>query len=106
MNTFEALAVDKRREILTLLAQKDRMSATDISNQFNVSAPAISQHLKVLRDARLVSVVKNGQQRLYRIDFNGIQELESWLQRLKQEWEERLDHLNEYVKSLQEKGEM
>lgn len=106
MNTFEALAVKKRRDILTLLSQKDTMSSTEISNQFNISAPAISQHLKILRDAQLVTVTKVGQQRLYKINFKGIRELESWIKTIKREWEERLDNLNDYVKSLQEKGDI
>lgn len=105
MNAFAALAVDKRRDILTLLSKKDMMSATDISKQFKISAAGISQHLKILRDAQLVTVTKHGQHRLYRINFKGIHDLESWVNHIKQEWEERLDNLNDYVMSLQKKGE-
>lgn len=105
MNAFSALAVENRRKILMLLSKRNTMTATDISQEFEISPPAVSQHLKILRDARLVTVIKNGQQRLYRIDFHGIQEIDAWLKGIRQEWEDRLDHLNEYVKTLQNKGE-
>lgn len=105
MNAFEALAVDNRRKIISLLSHHKVMTATDICQEFNISPPAVSQHLKILRQARLVKVEKNGQQRLYRIDLNGIQEIDHWLNQIKQEWEDHLDNLNNYVKMLQKKGE-
>ena len=59
MNTydiFNALAEPTRRDIIEMLATKGQLSASDISTSFKVSAPAISQHLKVLREARLVTM--------------------------------------------------
>lgn len=102
MTAFEALAVENRRKIVTLLSTHASMSATDICHQFDISPPAVSQHLKVLREARLVTVVKAGQKRLYRLDMNGIQEMESWLVSIKREWEDRLDSLNSYIQTLKQ----
>src|SRR5581483_8359054 len=98
MDMFSALGQPTRREIIELLAQKGQLSATDISQRFDMSAPAISQHLKVLHASNLVSVEKKAQQRLYKINPNAIEELDKWFRKLKKEWEERLDRLDILLK--------
>ena len=60
MDKFTALAEPNRRRIIELIASNAEMSASEISNQFDISAPAISQHLKILREAKLVSMEKTG----------------------------------------------
>lgn len=94
MDIFAALADPTRRTILELLAQKNELPATDIYNTFQVSHPAISQHLKVLRDAELVTVKKKSQQRIYKINPKKLSELEKWVKRLELDWEKRLDRLD------------
>lgn len=94
MDIFYALSAPTRRTILELLAEKGRLSATDISDKFNASPPAISQHLKVLRETGLVKVEKRGQQRMYLIDPNAMLELAEWTGRITRQWNERFSRLD------------
>lgn len=97
MDMFSALADPNRRSIIELLAAKGQLSATDISGRFSVSAPAISQHLKILKEADLVEVEKRAQMRLYRINPAKIEELDRWLKKLKKNWEARFERLDELL---------
>ena len=94
MDTFNALADPTRRHILEMLASKGRLSATAIAVKFKSSPPAISQHLKALREAKLVSVEKRAQQRLYQINPKKMEEIEHWVHQLAQQWKERFDRLD------------
>jgi DNA-binding transcriptional ArsR family regulator len=104
MDIFYALAEPTRRKILELLARKGQLSATEIYENFPVSPPAISQHLKVLREARLVKMEKRAQQHLYRINPDAMLELEDWARQLAQLWSQRFDALDELVKAEKEKN--
>ena|ERR1700722_18870158 len=81
MDIFTALAEPTRRSIIEMLAEKGELSATDISDKFDSSPPAISQHLKVLREAKLVHMEKRSRQRIYRINPNAMNEFEVWMKR-------------------------
>ncbi|MCI0394983.1 MAG: metalloregulator ArsR/SmtB family transcription factor [Chloroflexi bacterium] len=94
MDTFAALADPTRRKIMELLARYGQLAATEISEQFPVSAQAISQHLKILREAKLVQVEKRAQQRIYRINPEAMLELEAWARQLRQLWNQRFDALD------------
>ncbi len=91
MEVFEAIAQPKRREILRLLAGGER-SAGEVASQFSVTQPAISQHLRALKDAGLVSERRDGTRRLYSVRPEGLADLNDFLaeilparlQRLKQ----------------------
>ncbi len=85
MQTFAALADPTRRRIVEILASGP-LSAGDIAAHFTLSAPAISQHLKALRKARLVRVRPLAQQRIYELDPAGIGELAEWLQSIRAFW--------------------
>lgn len=78
MEVFEAVAQPKRREILRLLAGGE-LSAGEIASHFEVTQPAISQHLKVLRDVGLVNERREGTKRLLSVRPEGLQELDSFL---------------------------
>jgi DNA-binding transcriptional ArsR family regulator len=92
MSPFHALSDPTRRQIVELLGRGER-SAGSIGTEFAVSAPAISQHLRVLREARLVRVRAQGQQRIYSLDPDGIAEIDAWLSRVREFWNPRLDAL-------------
>jgi DNA-binding transcriptional ArsR family regulator len=92
METLAALADPTRRRIVEMLAERDR-TAGEIVGEFSMSAPAISQHLKVLRDAKLVTSRVHGKQRIQSLDFRGFREMEAWIARTKRVWESRLDAL-------------
>ncbi len=94
MDTFSALADPTRRHIIELLAANGELSATTISNKFRISAPAISQHLKILREAKLVTMKRKAQQRLYQINPDKVNELEEWIAQLRKTWEERFTLLD------------
>jgi len=94
---FYALAEPTRRDIIELLASNGQLSATDIYDNFAVSAPAISQHLKVLREANFVRVEKRAQQRIYRINPEAMSEIEEWVQKMTKQWNARFNVLDKIL---------
>src|ERR1700736_2215158 len=78
MEVFEAIAQPKRREILRLLAEGE-LSAGQVASRFPVTQPAISQHLKVLRETGLISERRDGTRRLYSVRPEGLADLHSFL---------------------------
>jgi len=94
MDKFGALSDPTRRSIVEMLARKGALSATDISKQFRMSPPAVSQHLKVLREARLVQMEKRAQQRIYRVNPDAVHELEDWARQLVELFNQRFDALD------------
>jgi DNA-binding transcriptional ArsR family regulator len=97
MDMFSALAEPTRRNILELLATSGQLSSSDISDKFHISSPAISQHLKILREANLVSVEKRAQQRIYSVNLGAIDELEEWIKKMRKTWDERFDALDKIL---------
>lgn len=98
MDRFTALADPTRRAILEMLSVRGEMAAGDIAAQFEMSAPAVSQHLKVLREAGLVLVERRAQQRIYRLNTAAMREIEEWAGRMQRVWEHRLDALEAFLK--------
>jgi DNA-binding transcriptional ArsR family regulator len=78
MEVFDAIAQPTRREILRLLAQSE-LSVGAVASHFDVTQPAISQHLKVLKEAGLVEERRDGTRRLYRVRAEGLDDLHSFL---------------------------
>ena len=78
MEVFEAIAQPKRREILRLLADGER-SATEVASKFAVTQPAISQHLKILRETGLIAERRDGTRRLYSVRAEGLSDLHGFL---------------------------
>jgi DNA-binding transcriptional ArsR family regulator len=103
MDKFYALAEPTRRKIIELLASRGALSATEICEQFTISPQAISQHLKVLREAGLVQVEKRAQQRIYRINPQAMVELEDWARQLTELWSQRLEALEAVVQAEKQK---
>ena len=92
MLSFAALADPTRRRIVEMLA-RGPLSAGEIAARFTISASAVSQHLKVLRGARLVRARVAAQQRIYELDTEGLVEIEGWLDGVGPLWQKRLDAL-------------
>src|SRR5580658_9531840 len=97
MLAFEALADSTRRQIVEMLSQRE-LSAGEIAGKFEMSAPAISQHLKVLRESHVVNVRIAAQRRIYSIDPAGLAEIDDWLERVRRFWTGRLDTLENQLK--------
>jgi DNA-binding transcriptional ArsR family regulator len=94
---FAALADPTRCRIVELLATGER-PAGEIANKFDVSQPAISQHLKVLREAHLVRVRIDAQKRMYQLDPAGFAEIDRWLSKVRRFWPARLDALEKELR--------
>ena len=103
MDMFVALSDPTRRAILEILATRGELSATAIYEQFSVSPQAISQHLKVLREANLVVMEKHAQKHLYRLNPQTLSEFEAWVKQMQQRWEERFAALDAILESEKQK---
>jgi DNA-binding transcriptional ArsR family regulator len=99
MDTLTALAVPVRRTIIELLARRGRLSVAEISQQFDITSSAISQHLGVLREARLVKVNRQAQQRLYELNPEALADIEAWAKTTRLLWETKLDHLDKLIQA-------
>ena len=100
MTPFEAVAEPNRRRILELLRGGER-PAGDLVEAMGLSQPGVSKHLKLLREAGLVSVRPDGQRRLYRLEPDELAELDAWLKPFRQFWAGRLDALEEHLEKEQ-----
>lgn len=105
MDAFTALAEPTRRNILEMLAAKGNLTATDIYKKFKATPPAISQHLKVLREANLVRVEKRAQKRIYYVNPEPMHELEIWIKRFTKYWDDRYDALDKVLEKEKAKLE-
>ncbi|HTL66860.1 MAG TPA: metalloregulator ArsR/SmtB family transcription factor [Lacunisphaera sp.] len=104
MQSLLAIADPTRRRIVELLAQGDRTSG-ELVDEFDLSAPAISQHLNVLREAGLVTTRVEGQRRIQTLNPAGFDELEAWLERTRSFWSQRLDALERELKADEERND-
>lgn len=96
MHAFDILGDPVRRRILELLADGEQTSGaiTDaIRAEFGLSQPAVSQHLRVLRDSGFASVRPEGARRFYAVEPAPLSEVDAWLDRFRRLWEQRLDAL-------------
>ncbi|ONI85351.1 transcriptional regulator [Actinosynnema sp. ALI-1.44] len=96
MEVFEALADPTRRRLLELVADGEH-TAGELAAEFVVSRPAISRHLRVLREAGLVACRTEAQRRLYRLDPAPLAEAGAWLERTRSNWASRLDALTQHL---------
>jgi DNA-binding transcriptional ArsR family regulator len=92
MNGLTALADPTRQRIMTMLAA-GALSSGDIARRFEMTAPAVSQHLKTLREAKLVKVRAQAQKRFYELDPEGVGEVADWVNDLRKFWANKLDAL-------------
>ncbi len=104
MDAFAALADRTRRNIVEALATGER-SFGELADRFEMSRPAVSQHLKVLREAGLVNVRAEAQRRIYRLDDDALSDIEGWLERVRQFWNPRLDELERVLNKGDEDNE-
>ncbi|OZM81999.1 helix-turn-helix transcriptional regulator [Pseudonocardia sp. MH-G8] len=93
---FEALADPTRRRILELVASGER-TAGELAAEFATSRPAVSRHLRVLRDAGLVAWRGDAQRRLYRLDAAPLADAGAWIERTRSNWATRLDAFEKHL---------
>jgi DNA-binding transcriptional ArsR family regulator len=97
---FAALASPVRREVLRLLRESGPRPAGELAAQFAMARPSFSEHLRVLREAGLVSETRAGRQRLYRLEGAALYEVQEWLHPFERFWRERLAGLRDVLDSL------
>jgi DNA-binding transcriptional ArsR family regulator len=95
-DVFHAIAHPARRTILVTLKDGER-AASDLAEPFHMSFAAVSQHLRVLEEAKLVSIRRNGRQRLYRLHPRPLQDVVNWIDEFAAFFGQRLDALGEYL---------
>jgi DNA-binding transcriptional ArsR family regulator len=102
---FNAIAEADRREILDALMAGEKAVGT-IVNDVAMSQPQVSKHLRVLSEVGLVRCRADGRRRLYRLEPARLRPLHDWLAKYEQAWNERMDRIDEYLKELQQQGEL
>ncbi len=103
MPVFDVLAEPNRRQILDLLRDGER-PVGELVGQLGVSQPAVSKHLRILREAGLVEVRGDAQRRLYRVRPEPLQAIDEWLAPYRRLWSERLDALERHLETINDDG--
>ena len=98
MTLFDVLSDGSRRQILDLLLERER-SVSELVGSLGMSQPAVSKHLRVLRDAGLVNVRVDAQRRWYGLDPRPLAEVDAWLAPYRRYWADRLDDLERHLDS-------
>jgi DNA-binding transcriptional ArsR family regulator len=96
MHAFEVLGDPVRRRILELIAEDERSSgavSAAIQKEFGITQPAVSQHLRVLREAGFATVRPDGARRLYAVSPEALRDVDAWLDRFRRTWTPHLDAL-------------
>lgn len=98
MDAFHALAEPRRRRVVEILARRGKLSASQISREFDVTPQAISQHLRVLREANVLLMEKRAQRRLYTFNPQSTTQIQVWTDQMARLWRSRLDRLDKALK--------
>jgi len=100
--TFELLAEPNRRRILDLLRDGER-PVGELVDRLSMSQPAVSKHLRVLRDSGLVDVRVDAQRRVYRLRPEPLREVDAWIEPYRRLWDQRLDRLERHLQRMKGK---
>jgi DNA-binding transcriptional ArsR family regulator len=101
-DVFQAISDPNRRAILSLLAQQ-RLTLNGVAENFRISRPAISRHIRILKECGLVVVIPQGRERYCEARFDKLNEVSDWLEKYRQMWEQRFDRLDDVLLELQKK---
>ncbi len=96
--SFKALADPSRREILMHLSKQD-MTIKEVSEHFDMTRAAIKKHLNVLEQGKLISVTKNGRERINKLETKGLNTITDWLGYFDQFWDKKLDNLRKAIEN-------
>ncbi len=99
---FQAIADPNRRAIIGLLANQ-RLTVNAVAEHFPISRPAVSRHIKILKECGLVVVRKQGRERYCELRLDRLNEVAEWVEQSRKVWNRRLDRLDEYLSELQKK---
>lgn len=101
-DAFQAIADPTRREIIALLAN-EVLNLNAVAENFEISRPAISKHIKVLTECGLVEIKKRGRERYCMAKLEPLNEVADWVQQYRQFWEGKFDAMENYINKLQAK---
>jgi DNA-binding transcriptional ArsR family regulator len=101
--TFELVAEPTRRRILDLLRLRAR-PVGELVKLLGLSQPGVSKHLRLLREAGLVQVRRDGQRRWYELDPEPLAELDEWLEPYRELWDDRLDRLERHLEETRKES--
>ena len=96
-DAFQAIADPTRREIIQLLANQP-MNLNTVAEQFNISRPAISKHIKILSECGLIIINQKGRERYCEARLNKLREVSGWVEQYRSFWTEKLDALDRHLK--------
>ncbi|WP_240486165.1 ArsR/SmtB family transcription factor [Aquimarina atlantica] len=102
-DVFQAIADPVRREIIELLAD-ETLTVNTVAQKFDVSRPAISKHLKILKECGIITINKQGRERLCQIQPKNLIPAFLWIEQYRNLWEDRLDSFENYLTKLQTKN--
>jgi len=98
VDAFSVLAEPHRRRVVEILAQRGTLSASEICDEFDVTPQAISQHLRVLREANVIRMEKRAQRRLYAFNPRSMNPIQVWTAHMAKLWNGRLERLDKALK--------
>ena len=101
-DVFQAIADPTRREIINLIAHNE-MNLNSIVDNFNISRPSISQHVKILHECGIILIEKRGRERYCKIQPANLKEVAEWVEPFRDLWEQKLDSFERYLDKLQTK---
>jgi DNA-binding transcriptional ArsR family regulator len=104
-DVFNAIGDVHRREILDSLISGEKAVGA-LVNDLSISQPQVSRHLRVLSEVGLVRCRAEGRRRLYRLEPEHLRPFREWLVKYEQAWNERMDRLGDYLKELQQEGDL
>lgn len=102
-DVFQAIADPTRRDILHLISNQS-LNLNAVSDQFNISRPAVSKHIKILTECGLVTINQIGRDRFCEARLDKLAEVSVWVEQYKKFWEVKLDSLEGYLNQLQSKN--
>ncbi len=101
-DVYQAIADPVRRDILDLLAD-ETLTVNEVADKFEISRPAISKHLKILKECGLIEINQKGRERYCEIQGQNLIPAFLWMEKHRSLWEERLDHFEDYLEELKAK---
>jgi DNA-binding transcriptional ArsR family regulator len=101
-DVFQGIADPTRREILNMISQQS-LNINAVASNFDVSRTAIYKHLKILTECGLVMITQQGRERYCEARLQKLSEVSTWVEQYRQQWSQRLDNLESYLKEIQTK---
>jgi DNA-binding transcriptional ArsR family regulator len=102
-DVFQAIADPTRREIITLIAHQQPMTLNAIAEYFDITRPAVSNHIKILNECGIISIEQVGRERHCKIQPDNLKEVADWAGQFNELWEQKIDSFEKYVNQLKTK---